>query len=91
MKRIVLFVLLALGACATPYWEKPGASVAEFNQDRADCLIRANQAAPPSYSGGATFNYGSLGSVSPRTDMNSNLREEVMLGCMNNRGWAWRY
>lgn len=39
-----LFVLLLLAGCATPkqtYWEKPGASAQDFNQDIGQCRAQA--------------------------------------------------
>ncbi|MDE2020502.1 MAG: DUF2958 domain-containing protein, partial [Patescibacteria group bacterium] len=39
-------VAISLSACASPVWVKPGATPAEWEQTKADCLIEAAQRVP---------------------------------------------
>ncbi len=44
---VFLVVLIALSSCASYVWVKPGATQAEFEQAKANCMIEGRNTAPP--------------------------------------------
>ena len=75
---LLLGVLIALTGCAQPLWNKPGASVEDFNVDKYQCMQGAQQQTSSAY----INRYG--GGASSGQSTNAPLYN----ACMNAKGWT---
>jgi hypothetical protein len=71
-------VLLVVGGCETPAWNKQGASLADFNGDKYQCMQQSQQQTSSAY----VNRYGGVASSGQSTN------EPLFNACMNARGWS---
>ncbi len=77
MKTIIILALVViLSGCASGHWYKPGATIQDFNRDKHECSIEAQQVGGVwALSEGAVWRNARL-----RRNFNS---------CMGAREWEW--
>lgn len=70
--------LIVLGGCQQPLWNKPGASLADFNTDKFSCMQTSQQQSSSVY----VSRYGGVGSSG------QTLNQPLYDACMNSKGWT---
>lgn len=79
-KSVALSVLAILAGCASPAWNKPGATQAMFDADKSACEYEALK-----YAGGFDNSYRSAFGSSLDMAMR---RNEIAKACMGQKGWS---
>jgi hypothetical protein len=72
-----------MAGCANPVWHKPGASTAEFNTERYECM-RGSQQQVSGWSFGRAYGGGYSGSGGSGQTTN----QPLFSACMNAKGWS---
>jgi hypothetical protein len=73
-----IVTLIVLSGCQQPLWNKPGASVADFNTDKFACMQVSQQQSSSVY----VNRYGGVGSSG------QTLNQPLYDACMNSKGWT---